>query len=167
MKWCAYLEFVEIHVECTVESEGGSDGRHNLGNHPVEIGVAGSLNVEIPSADIVDGLIVDHEGTVGMLEGGVGGKDGVVRLNHGGGDLRCRVDIELELALLPEVNRDSLHEERGEARAGASSERVEDKEALETGTLIGQFPDSVQDNIDELLADSVVTTSVVVGCIFL
>ena len=33
--------------------------------------------------DIVEGFVVDHEGTVRMLKSGVGGEDGVVRLNHG------------------------------------------------------------------------------------
>ena len=55
---------------------------------PVKVGVGGSLDVEIPPADIVDGLVVDHEGTVGVLQSGVRGQDRVVRLNNGGGDLK-------------------------------------------------------------------------------
>jgi hypothetical protein len=44
---------------------------------------------------------------------------------------------------------------------------VEDQEALETSALIGQFADAVKDKVDDFLANGVVTTSVVVGGIFL
>ena len=57
------------------------------------------------------GLVVDHEGTVGVLEGGVSGKDGVVRLDNSGGNLRCRIDGELQFGLLAEVDGETLHEE--------------------------------------------------------
>jgi len=40
---------------------------------------------------------------------------------------------------------------------------VEDKETLKTGTLIGKLSDSVQNKIDDLFTDGVVTTGVVVG----
>ena len=44
---------------------------------------------------------------------------------------------------------------------------MEDEESLETSTLISEFPDSVQTEIDDLLSDGVVTSSVVVGSILL
>ena len=56
----------------------------------VEVGVGGALDVQVTAADVVDGLVVDHEGAVGVLQGGVGGQDGVVGLNHSGGDLKNR-----------------------------------------------------------------------------
>ena len=37
---------------------------------------------------------------------------------------------------------------------------------LETSALIGEFSDSVEDEIDDFLTDGVVTTGVVVGGIF-
>ena len=77
------LELGEIHIECSIKAERGSDGRHNLTNETVEIGVGRAFNVEIPAADVVDSFIVDHEGTVRVLQSGVGGEDGVVRLNNG------------------------------------------------------------------------------------
>ena len=87
-----------------------------------------------------------------MLQGGVGGQDRVVWLNHGSGDLRSGVDRELELGLLAVVNGQPLHEERGEARAGASSEGMDDEEALQTGALLGQLSDAVKNKVDDLLA---------------
>ena len=44
---------------------------------------------------------------------------------------------------------------------------MEDEESLETGTLVSQLPDSVQDEVDDFLSDGVVTTGVVVGGILL
>ena len=39
------------------------------------------------------GLVVEHDGDVGVLEQGVGGEHGVVRLDDRGGGLRGRVDV--------------------------------------------------------------------------
>ena len=38
---------------------------------------------------------------------------------------------------------------------------------LETGALVGELADAVQDEVDNFLADGVVATSVVVGGVFL
>ena len=45
------------------------------------------LNVQVLTAYVVDSLIVHQEGTVGVLQGGVGSEDGVVGLNYCGGHL--------------------------------------------------------------------------------
>ena len=44
---------------------------------------------------------------------------------------------------------------------------MEDQETLKTGTLISQLPDSVKNKVDNFLTNGVVTTSVVIGGIFL
>jgi hypothetical protein len=102
-----------------------------------------------------------------VLQGGVGGQDGVVGLNHSGRDLRSGVDGELKLRLLAIVNAETLHEERGETGSSTTTERVEDQETLETGALVSQLPDSVKNKVNQLLSYGVVTTSVVVGSVFL
>ena len=114
-------------------------------------------------ADVVDGLVVDHEGAVGVLQGGMRRQDRVVGLDHSGRHLRCGVDGELQLGLLAVVNAQPLHEQWSEAGAGATAEGVEDEEALETSALIGQLPDAVEHQVDDLFADGVVATGVVVG----
>ena len=102
-----------------------------------------------------------------MLKGCVGGEDGVVGLDNRGGDLRGRVDTELELALLAVVDGEALHEEGTETGTGTTTEGVEDEEALETGAVVGDVADLVEDLVNELLADGVVTTGVVVRGILL
>ncbi len=43
---------------------------------------------------------------------------------------------------------------------------MEDEEALETSALVRQLPDSVQDQVDQLLPDGVMAPGVVVGSVF-
>ena len=58
------LELCEIHVEGAVEPERGGDGGHDLADQPVQVGVRGTLDVQVSPADVVDGFVVHHEGAV-------------------------------------------------------------------------------------------------------
>ena len=161
------LELVEVDVEGTVETQGSGDGRNDLSDQTVQVLVAGALNAEVAAADVVDSLVVDHEGAVGVLQGGVGGQDGVVGLNNSGGVLGSRVDTELKLGLLAVVDGQTLHQEGTETGTGTTTEGVEDQESLETGTRVGNATNAVEDLIDHLLTHGVMTTGVVVGSILL
>ena len=77
------LEFSDVDVEGTVESEGSGQRRDNLSDQSVKIGVSWSLDVQLSSADIIEGLVIEHDSNVGVLEEGVGGKNGVVWFNNG------------------------------------------------------------------------------------
>ena len=52
------LEFVQIDVEGTTESERSGNRRHHLGDQPVQVGEAGLGNVQALLAYVVNGLIV-------------------------------------------------------------------------------------------------------------
>ena len=65
-------------------------------NEPVQIGVGWPLNIQVATADVIDGLVVNHEGAVRVLQCGVSSQDRVVRLNNSSGNLRCRVDREFK-----------------------------------------------------------------------
>merc|ERR1719381_174803 len=134
---------------------------------PVKVGVGWPLDVQVATADVIDGLIVHHEGTVGVLQSGVGGQDGVVGLDHCSCNLGCRVDGELKLALLAVVHRQPLHEKGGKSRSSAAAEGMEEKESLESSASICQLPDSVKNKVDNLLSDSTLPPGVVVGGILL
>jgi len=161
------LELSDINVEGTIESEGSGEGRDDLGDQSVQVGVGGSLDVEVSAADVVDGLVVEHDGDVGVLEEGVSGQDGVVWLNDSGGDLGGGVDGEAELGLLAVINGKSLEEEGTETGSGTTTDGVEDEETLETSALIGELSDSVEAEVNDLLTDGVVTTGEVVGGVLL
>ena len=65
-------------------------------NETIEICVGWSFNVQITSANIVDGFVINHKGTVRVFQGSVGGENGVVWFDNSSGNLRCWVDSELE-----------------------------------------------------------------------
>jgi hypothetical protein len=98
-----------------------------------------------------------------VLKGGVSGEDAVVWLYNSCGDLWGRVDSKLKLGLLAVVDRQTLHHQRCEARAGTTTEAVEDEETLKTGALVSQLASPVKHKINELFSDGVVTSGVVVG----
>jgi hypothetical protein len=161
------LELGNIDVKGTIESEGSGKRGDNLSDESVQVSVGWSLNIEVSSADIIDGLVIKDNGNIGVLEEGVGGEDGVVWLNNGGGDLWGWVDGESELGFLTIINGKSLEEEGSKSRSGTSTDGVEDEETLETSALISELSDSVEAEIDDFLTNGVVTSGEVVGGIFL
>jgi hypothetical protein len=160
------LEFGDINVKGTIESEGSGKGGDNLGNKSVKVGVGWSLDIEVSSADIINGFVIDHDGNIGVLEEGMGGKDGVVWLNNGGGDLWGWIDGESELGFLTVIDGKSLEEKGSETGTGSSTDGVEDEETLETSTLIGKLSDSIEAEIDDFFTDGVMSSGKVVGSIF-
>merc|ERR1719153_2167665 len=161
------LELVQVHIESSIEPERGRDRGHDLTDQSVQVGVGWSLDVEITTADVVDGLVIHHEGTVRVFQCGVSHQSGVIWLHHSSGHLWCRIDAELQLGLLTIIHGKSFHQQRSKTRPSSTTETVEDEESLEPGAVIRQFPDSVQHQVYDLLAHSVMTSSVVVGCVLL
>ena len=83
----AGLEFCQINIHGSIKPQRSSDGGHNLANEVVQSSVGWVLNIKVSMKDVIDGLIVYHEGTIRVLHGGVGGKDGNVRLTYSCGNL--------------------------------------------------------------------------------
>jgi len=160
------LEFSDIDVEGTIESEGGSQGGDDLSNKSVQVGVSGSFNIELSSADIVDSFVIKHNSDISVFKEGVSGQDGVVRFNDGVGDLGRGIDGETELGLLAVIDGESFEEEGSETRSGTTSDSVEDHETLETSTVISELSDSVECKINDFLTNGVVTSGEIVGSIF-
>ena len=161
------LELSDIDVEGTIESEGSGQRRDNLSDESVQVGVGWSLDIEVSSADIIDGLVIKDNGDIGVLEKRVSGEDGVVWLNNGSGNLWGWVDGETELGLLSVVDGKSLEKERSETGSGTSTDGVEDEETLETSALIGKLSDSIEAEIDDFLTNGIMSSGEVVGGVFL
>lgn len=130
------LELGKVDVESTIETETGGDGTDDLGNQTVEMLVAGPGDVEVATANIIDGLVVDEKGAVGVLDGAVGGQDGIVGLDNGSGHAGSRVDREFELGLFTILGGETLEEQGTKAGTGTTTKRVEDQEALQRGTVV-------------------------------
>ncbi|KAH3661659.1 hypothetical protein OGAPHI_006509 [Ogataea philodendri] len=137
------LELVQVNVQRTVESQGCRHGRNNLGNQVVEVVEAWSGNVEVLTAHFVNGLVIDHEGTVSVLQSGVGGQNSVVRLNNRSRHLRSRVNCKLELGLLTVIVGELFQKQRSQSGTGTTSKRVCEQETLQTVTLVGHLSQSV------------------------
>ena len=161
------LQLGEVDVERSVKAQRRRDGADALGNQAVQVGVRRTLDVEVAAADVIDGLIVEDERDVGVLQGAVGRQNGVVRLDDGGRDLRRRIDGHGQLRLLSVVDAQAFHYQRRKAGAGAAAEAVKDEETLEAGAEIGHLANAVESEVNDLLADGVVTAGVVVGGILL
>jgi len=96
----------------------------------------------------------------------LGGEHGVVRLDHGGRDLRGG-DGEVELALAAVVHGKALKDERAEAGAGAAARRVVHEEALEATAAIGELPHAVEGQVEDPLTHGVAAACVVAGRVLL
>jgi len=160
------LELSDINVEGTIESQRSSEGRDNLSNESVQVGVGGSLDIEVSSADIVDSFVVEHDGDVGVLKKRVGGENGVVGFNDGSRDLRRRIDGETKLGFFAVIDGESLEKEGTKTGTSTTTNGVEDQETLKTRAVIGELSDSVEAEIDDFLANGVVTSGEVVSGIF-
>jgi len=91
----------------------------------------------------------------------------VVWLYDSSSDLRSRGDSERKLGLSAVVNRETLKQEGAETRSSSSTSGMENHETLKTSAVISKLADSVKDKVNNFLSNSVVTTCVVVGSIFL
>ena len=69
------LEFSNINIQGTIESEGGSQRGDNLSDESVQVGVGWSFNIEVSSADIVDGFVIEHNSNISVFQKGMSGKD--------------------------------------------------------------------------------------------
>jgi len=161
------LEFGDINVEGTIESQRSSEGGDNLGDESVQVSVGWSFDIQLSSADIVKGFVIEHNSNIGVFQKGVSGKDGVVWFDDSGGNLWGWVDGETQLGLLTVINGKSFQEEGSETGTGTTTNGGVDEESLESSTVVSQLSDSVKAQIDDFSTDSVVTSSEIVSGIFL
>ena len=90
----------------------------------------------------------------------MGSQDSVVWFDDGVSEPRGGVNTELELGLLSVISGKALKQEGTETGTSSTTERVEDKEALEARTVISQTPDLVHNLVDLFFSYGIVTTSV-------
>jgi len=161
------LEFSDINVEGTIETQGGGQGGDDLRDETIQVGVGGAFDIEVATADIIESFVVDLVGDIGVFQQGVDAQHGVVGFHDSGGDLGATPDGEGDLGLLAVVDGETLHHQRSETRSGTTADSMVDHETLETGAVIGQLTDAIQAQVDDFLTDGVVTTGEIVGGIFL
>jgi len=161
------LELIHVDVQFTLESKGSGHGRHNLRDQSVEVLISWLLDIKSLLADIIDGLVIQNEGHLSVVQEPMGGEKSIVWLDDGGGDVGGRIDFKSNLGLLPVVNSKTLKDEHSHSGSGSSSNSVLDDESLNILRVVDHLSDSVIDSVHQLFSDGVVTTGEVVGSIFL
>merc|ERR1712060_679322 len=131
------LELGDIDVQSTIETKGSRQGRDDLGNQSVQVGVGRALDIQVAAADIVQSLVIDLVGDIGVLQQGVDAQHGVVGLDNGGGNLRARPHSEGDLGLLSVIDGQTFHHQATKTGSGTTTDSVVDHESLKTGTVIG------------------------------
>jgi len=61
------LELGNINVQSTVKSQGSGQRRDNLSDQSVQVGVSWSFDIQISSADVVQGFVIKHDGNIGVF----------------------------------------------------------------------------------------------------
>lgn len=130
------LELIEIDVQSTIETKRRSNGADNLSNQSVEMLERRTWDVQVAAADIVDSLVIDQEGTVGVFDSAVGAKNSVIWLDNSGRNSWSWVNCEFELGFLAIIGGETLKQKRSETRTGSTTERVEDQETLKRRAII-------------------------------
>ncbi|KAF1760613.1 hypothetical protein GCK72_008862 [Caenorhabditis remanei] len=80
-------QLAEIGVELSWESEAGGNSGHRERNEMVQVSVCWVGELECSVADVVEGLVIDTVGLIGVLNELVDGEGGVVWLDDGVRDL--------------------------------------------------------------------------------
>ena len=136
------LNIQEIDIELTIniiKAPRCRNWRCDLADKAIEGGVSRALNVQIIRADVIDGFVINYADTVGVLQGGMSGKDSVVWLNNGGWNTWSGVDCKFKLGLFPIILRQTFHNQRGKTRASAATEAVENEKSLKTCALFNLY----------------------------
>ena len=61
------LELNDVDVEFAIETDGGDQRGNDFTDEFVEISVGLSFHVELTSADVIKGLVVEHNCNIGVL----------------------------------------------------------------------------------------------------
>merc|ERR1719453_1095827 len=161
------LELGNVNVEGAIETQGRGQRRNDLAQQAIQIGVGWALDVEVTAADVVQSLVIHHDGHVCVLEQRVHAQHRVVRLDDSGSDLWAGPDGETELGFLTVVDGQTLKHQAAETRSSATTDSVEDHEALQASAVVGEFSDAIKDKVHDLFANGVMTTGEVVRRILL
>lgn len=161
------LEFCDINVQGTIESQWSSQRWNNLRNKSVQVSVSWSFDIKVSSADIINGFVVEHNGNISVFQKGVGWKDWVVWFNDSGWNLWGWINGETEFWFLSIIDWESFQKEGSQTWTCSTSDGVEHQETLKTGTVISELSDSVQTQVNDFLTNGVMSSGKVVGGVFL
>lgn len=124
------LELVQVDIQSTIKAKRRRDRADNLSNQAVEMLERWARNIQVPAADIVNGLIIYQKCAVGVLDCAVRAENGVIGLDDSCRDSWSGVHGEFELGFLAIVGGETFEQEGAETRTSSTAKRVEDQETL-------------------------------------
>jgi len=80
--------------------------------------------------------------------------------------LRARPNSEADLGLLAVVHGEALQHETAKTTASTPTYRIVDHEALQACAIVGKLADAIQNQINDLFANGVMTAGEVIGSVF-
>jgi hypothetical protein len=140
----------QVRVQLTGETQAGGDTGHDGGDEVVQVAVRGVVQLECPHADVVESLVVNAEGLVGVLDQLVDGEGGVVGLDNGVGDLGGGHDGVGGHHAVGELLADLGDQERAHTGTGTTAEGVGDLETLEAVAALGLAAHDIEHLVDQL-----------------
>merc|ERR1711962_1074405 len=147
----------------TVGSKTSRHARHGGGDEMVEIAIGGGGEFEGSEANVVESLVVDAVGLVGVLDELMDGQGGVVRLHDRIGHLWRGYDGESVHDSVGVFLSDLGNEERAHSTSGTTTQRMRQLESLKAVARLGLFTDDVEDRVDQLGAFGVMSLGPVVS----
>jgi hypothetical protein len=129
----------------------------------VQVTVRGVRELKGAHANVVQSLVVDTEGLIGVLNELVNGEGSVVRLNDSVGNLGGGNNGEGRHHTVGELLTDLGDQKSTHTGTGTTTERVGDLEALEAVTAFSLTTDDIDNLVDQLGALGVVTLGPVVS----
>lgn len=155
-------QLAKIRVELTGETETGGHARHDSRDQVVQVTVRGVGELEGAHANVIQSLVVDTEGLVGVLNKLVDGKSGVVGLNNGVGDLGGGDNGEGGHHTVGELLTDLGDQESTHTGTGTTTEGVGNLETLEAVAALSLATDNIDNLVNKFGTLGVVTLGPVV-----
>mmetsp|Transcript_28777 Transcript_28777/g.65208 ORF Transcript_28777/g.65208 Transcript_28777/m.65208 type:complete len:282 (+) Transcript_28777:230-1075(+) len=135
----------QIRVELARETERTSNSRHHSRNQMVQVSKCRRRQLQSSEANIVQGLIVDAEALVGVLNKLMDREGSVVGLDDSIRHLRRRHDGEGEHDTIRVLFTDLGNEKRAHASTSSTSEGVRNLETLEAIARLGLLANHIED----------------------
>jgi len=130
----------------------------------VEVAKSRGSKLQSSEANIIQGLVVNAEALIGILDELMNGEGGVVWLNNSIGHLGRGNDRECQHDTVRILLTNLRNEKCAHSSASATTQGMRDLEALKTIGRFGLLSYNVEDRVDELSTLSVVTLSPIVAC---
>ena len=155
-------DLAEIAIELTGETEAASGTGEGGGDEMVQITVGRGGELESSEADIVQSLVVHHEGLIGVLDKLMETQDSVVGLNNGVRHLGGWDDGESSHHAVGVLLTDLGDQKRTHTGTSTATERVAELEALQAIAAFSLLADNIQNGVNQLSTLSVVTLGPIV-----